>query len=342
MSTYIKTENSLEFDNAPDWLVAYMQYRRVILGNTPESIMTYFKALREFCQWAYIVKKTGSSPKTAADLRAVTILGMPVKLMANLTRNDIESYLYFTVNTLGNTPAARNKKLSALRGLFQHLCDQQSNLEIRMSGNPVIGIPHAKSERKQPIFLPDEERKSLLRSISGENACRDYAIFLLMLTCGLRVSEVVRIDMKDLNLEAQFIRIHGKGNKERIANLTLPCRDAISRYIMEYRKALPQDGLKSDALFVSRRRLDRLTARSIEKSMHKYTLAARLGGNGYTPHKLRHTMATILAQDGVDLLKIQNIMGHTNPNTTQIYTHLGNADIAQAVHESRLEKMGKD
>lgn len=338
MSTYIKPGKALEYDNAPDWLIAYMRYRRTVLGNTPTSVMTFFGNLREFCQWVQAYKTSGRQPKEAPLLRQIDILELPLSVMVEISKNDIETYLYFLTDVLANEARTRNKKLVAIQCFYDYLLDQQEAMGISLGENPASRIRRPKTARKQPVYLPEDDSTALLEGISGENAVRDYAVLLLLLSSGLRVSEAVGINMKDLNLDNRTCRIRGKGNKERIINLTPPCCRAIRKYLEEYRELL--QGLETDALFVSKRYMDRLTTRSVQKMMQKHTINAKLGGKGYTPHKLRHTTGTTLAKDGVDLLVIQQVLGHENPATTEIYTHLGQEDVAKAVRDSSLGLLG--
>lgn len=338
MSTYVKPGKALEYDNAPDWLIGYMRYRRTVLGNTPTSVMTFFGSLREFCQWVQAYKITGQQPQKESSLRQIDILDLPLPIMVEINKNDIETYLYFLTDILGNEARTRNKKLVAIQCLYDYLLDQQEALGITIGENPAARIRRPKTAKKQPIYLPEDDSTALLEGITGENAVRDYAVLLLILSAGLRVSEAVGIDMKDLNLDNRTCRIRGKGNKERIVNLTPPCCRAIRKYLEEYRGLL--QGLETDSLFVSKRYMNRLTTRSVQKAMQKHTINAKLGGKGYTPHKLRHTTGTTLAKDGVDLLVIQQVLGHENPATTEIYTHLGQEDVAKAVRDSSLGLLG--
>lgn len=340
MSSYVKPGKTLEFDNAPDWLVAYMRYRRTMMGNTPNSVMTEFISLREYLQWLTVYQATGQSPKAADDLRQVDLLDMTLEAAVNVKRNDIETYLYFCADTLDNGEATRSKKLVAVRNFYNYVMDQNEVLQTKLEYNPADRIKNPKSPKKQPIYLPSQERESLLNSVSGENAVRDYAILLLLITCGLRVSEVVNINFKDVNFNSKAIMIHGKGNKERLAFPTPACIEAMQRYITEYRKQTKAEENLNSPFFISKRTGQRLTARSVERMMQKHIQAAGMSGMGYTPHKLRHTMATILAKDGVDLLTIQQILGHESPTTTQLYTHLGNEDLEKAVSKSSLTNLG--
>jgi site-specific recombinase XerD len=339
MSTYVKRGEPLEFDNAPDWLVGYMQYRRTILNATPTSVMTYFKDLRGFFQWASFYMNTGRHPKNADALHSINILDFSLKKAASLKKSDIETHLYFLADVLGNGPVTRNKKLVVIRSFYDYLLDQQEALGISLQANPAARIKRPKEPKKQPIFLPEEDQYALLEAIQGENGVRDYAITLLGLSSGLRISEIVALDIADLDLQNEQLRIrNGKGGKDRTAYLTQHCCAALERYLKTYRNTIP--GLDSPALFVSRRLRSRLTERAIQKGMQNHVLRANMGSKNYTPHKLRHTMATTLAKNGEDILIIKEALGHENVSTTQIYTHLDNLDVARAVNNSSLKDLG--
>lgn len=338
MSTYVKSGKPLEFDNAPVWLENYMQYRLTILNNTPVSVMTYFKILREFFQWTSIYKSIGKNPKPD-DLRETDITSLSLSVAIEITKNDIETYLFFLSNYLGNEAATRNKKLVAIRSFYDYALDHQEALGIDLAANPAGRIKRPKAPKKEPVYLPEADQEALLDGIDGENDIRDYALFLLFLATGMRLSEAVGIDLDDLDLEQRMIRIrYGKGNKERTAYLTPPCCAAIRKYLDEYRNGIK--GLDTNALFVSRRYKTRLTGRSIEKAMRKYTLKAKLGGKHYTPHKLRHTTASTLAKEGKDAMIIKEILGHEDISTSQIYMHLDKTDVANAVNTSNLSSLG--
>lgn len=348
MSTYIKNGKNLEYDNAPDWLVAYMRYCRTILGNAPNTTMTNFIALREYLQWLRVYQRTMKSPKSEQALRQVDLLDMTIEEAVDVKRVDIETYLYFCTETLSNCEKTRAKKLVLIRCFYNYVLDQKDILPTSLETNPAERIRNPKPPKKEPIYLPENERTSLLTTIDvsnsdDKNAKRDYALLLLIASCGLRVSESVNITMKDINYEAGIVKIHGKGNKERTAFLTPACIEAMEDYENTYRAEALCD--RKDDLdgyfFISNKTGTRITTRTVERIMQKRVLEAGIGGMGYTPHKLRHTMATMLAKDGADLLQIQQILGHESPATTQIYTHLSSEDLAQTVAKSSLMKLGK-
>lgn len=339
MSTYISHNKPLEYDNAPDWLVAYMMYRRTMLNSTQETVMTYFKDLRGFFQWASWYQSTGHNPSSSEALHQVDILSYSLEDALLLKRTDIETYLYFLAETLENGVATRNKKLASIKSFYDYILDHQEELGVELAGSPAGRIKIAKLPKTEPIYLPVADQESLLQGIQGRNEVRDKAIFLLLQVTGMRISELVMLDITDVNLEEGSVLIrYGKGNKQRTAVLTQPCCDAIRDYLEQYRSQIPM--LETKALFVSKQEKSRFTSRSIERAMQKYTRNARLWGKGYTPHKLRHTTATTLAKEGKSPAIIKEILGHETISTTQRYMHLDNTDIANAIQTSSLNQLG--
>ena len=276
-------------------------------------------------------------------LRETSLLEMPLEDALAAKRSDIETYLFFCADALDNAERTRTKKLVSIRCFYAYVLDQNETLQTSLKQNPAERIHRPKAPKKQPIFLSEQDCTSLLRSVNGKDGIRDYTVLLLILTCGLRVSETVNLKYGDIDFDARTVRIHGKGNKERTAFLTPMCVRAMQDYHAEYRVLiLREDCDNPDAyFFLSQKTGEKLTTRTIQRIMRKHSLAAGIGGKGYTPHKLRHTTATMLAKDGKELLAIQHILGHESPATTQIYTHLEENDIAQTVTQSCLMDLGK-
>lgn len=341
MSTYLKAGTPLEYDNAPDWLAAFMQYQRVILNRTATTTMTYFKDLRGFFQWLKFYQGTGRQPQNANALRTVDILDLPLDAAVSVRKNDIITYLHFCANILDNSEVTRNKKLASLQNFYNYLIENSEDIGISILENPISTIKRPKLPQSKPIYLTEEEQNSLLESISGENAVRDYAITLLCLTTGLRVSEVCNLDIKDLNLDTKTLCVRqGKGQQDRVEYLTEPCCAALNEYIITYRNSLSE--LKDpNALFVTRRLKTRMTTKAVYNMVTLSCQKANIQDfKRITPHKLRHTTATTLAKNGTPLLAIQHIMGHKSPITTEIYTHLDGEDIKDAVEQSPLSQLG--
>lgn len=341
MSTYIKKGQPLEFDNSPPWLTQYMRYRLTVLGNSKASVMTYFKVLREFAQWRSIYNPKEDQQINEEEVRNRNITALPLSKILNLKKKDIENYLFFIADSCENQAGTRSKKLTIVRSFYEYLIDEQETLGIEIENNPALRIKNPKLPEKKPVYLPEDDQQALLSSgATGENEIRDYAIYVLFLSTGMRISEVTNIDLSDLNLTEKTILIrNGKGGKDRLANLSDACCSALQYYIQNYRNLIID--LDTPALFVTKRYKKRITERAIEKAMAKAVLRAKLGGKGYTPHKFRHTTATMLAKEGQPLQIIQQVLGHSSTTTTEIYTHLSQEDVKFSLRHSCVNEIGK-
>ena len=202
----------------------------------------------------------------------------------------------------------------------------------RLPANPTENISLGSPARALPKYLTRDEAVTLLSNIQSDFYERDYCILTLFLNCGMRLAELVTIDMGDFRDDT--IRIVGKGSKERLVYLNDACLDALQRY-KKVRTSLP-NLVDRDALFVSKRTGKRLSARRIEQIVARCLQSAGLSGRGFSPHKLRHTAATLMYQGGVDMLALKEILGHENVSTTQIYTHINREQLKKAVAASPL------
>lgn len=330
MSSYIKNGKAIEYDNAPDWLVAFMRYDRAIEGKSVNTDKTYFLDLRGFFQWVQMFKETGSQPKSAEELRDISILALPLSAAVSVTKSDVETYLHFLADVLENGPATRNKKLASVKAFYYYVVDHQEELGVELQGNPAARIKKVKQPKKNPIYLDQSEQQQMLM-VDNQNSIRDEAIILFLNVTGVRISELVNLDLDDISLKRKRARIrNGKGAKERTVVLTDNLCNALADYLQLYRNTIPD--LTTNALFVSTRQKERLTTRAIQMMIKQQGM--KNGVFGVTPHKYRHTVATMLAQQGEDVLTIQGALGHESPSTTAIYTHLGEEDIAYAVNRS--------
>ena len=189
-----------------------------------------------------------------------------------------------------------------------------------------------------------EEAKLLLDAVKNDkeskSSVRDYAIITLFLNCGMRVSELVGIDLSDIDHELRSLRVVGKGNKERIVYLNDACRFAIGDYISE-RLQSDQSKLTTKALFLSGRD-QRISVKTVQWMVYKYLDLAGLGSKHYSVHKLRHTAATLMYQSGnVDVRVLKDILGHEQLNTTQIYTHISNESMEKAMAQNPLSSISR-
>ncbi len=203
----------------------------------------------------------------------------------------------------------------------------------QLTDNPVKDVEYPKLRRSLPRYLTLEESKALLKAVDGPNQARDYAILMIFLNCGIRRSELVGLNLSDVYEDR--IRVIGKGNKERVVYIGSACRAAIDRYLVERRQIVLSD---NRALFGSRDK-NRISVSAVHRLVKKHLLQAGLDASKLSAHKLRHTAATLMLQNGVDVKTVQEVLGHENLNTTQIYTHIENTELRIAAEANPISKI---
>ena len=251
---------------------------------------------------------------------------------------DILEFMAYLASERGCGASSRSRKLSAIKAYFKYL----TAVERVMEKNPAVDIESPKIKKALPKFLSLDESLALLNSVyEDENSKtkeRDYCILTLFLNCGMRLSELVGINLTDIDPQMRSLRVVGKGNKERIVYLNDACRSAIKDYI----PVRARDGKEikdKNALFLSRLQ-KRISVKTVQWLVYKYLGEAGLENKHYSTHKLRHTAATLMYQEGgVDVLALKEILGHEQLNTTQIYTHVSNASLEDAVRANPLSKI---
>ena len=214
-----------------------------------------------------------------------------------------------------------------------------------IDNNPAQNLETPKLDKRLPKYLSLDDSKKLLtvtvNDESDENKERDYAIITLFLNCGLRLSELIGINLQDINFDDYKLTVIGKGNKERTIYLNKACINAIKDYI----KVRPTEGVKNDskasnkALFLSKRR-ERISNRTVQYIVEKELRKPGLDTSKYSTHKLRHTAATLMYQYGeVDIRALQEILGHKSISTTEIYTHVSNEQARDAIERNPLANL---
>ena len=327
MSSYIDVvhpERHAPYLDIPDDVVDYLHYLDFVKLRSPRTVNGYYLDLRGF--FRYMMQRwqrvADDTPPEEIDLTAITTADI-----RTITKHDIFDFLDHA-RSADNGPKARARKLSALKGFFNYMCTQVNRLPANPTENISLGSP----ARALPKYLTRDEAVTLLSNIQSDFYERDYCILTLFLNCGMRLAELVTIGMGDCRDDT--IRIVGKGSKERLVYLNDACLDALQRY-KKVRTSLP-NLVDRDALFVSKRTGKRLSARRIEQIVARCLQSAGLSGRGFSPHKLRHTAATLMYQGGVDMLALKEILGHENVSTTQIYTHINREQLKKAVAASPL------
>ena len=248
---------------------------------------------------------------------------------------DMYSYISYLDNELDDNSSTRSRKISALRSFYKYL---HQEIEI-IDNNITEKLRNPKIQKRQPVYLTLSETELLLDTINKEKneflRNRDLAIVFTFLTTGMRLSELVSVDLKDI--KDDHFSIVGKGNKERTIYLTKNCIDLIDNYIMIRKNYLKE--IKVDALFISTRK-NRISNRAVQSTVEKYLKKAGFDTRVYSTHKLRHTAATLMYKYGnVDIRALKDVLGHESVSTTQIYTHLDDEDLKNAVNKNPLSNL---
>ena len=229
----------------------------------------------------------------------------------------------------GLSAATRARKIATLRSFFNYLTTKAHLLEQ----NPIKDLDSPKLRKTLPRYLTLDESVELLQSVDGANSERDYCILTLFLNCGLRISELIGLNLNDIQGDA--LRVLGKGDKVRIVYLNDACKDALERYLAVRR---PISGRDENALFLSTRN-QRISRSNVHALVKKHLSQAGLDSSAYSSHKLRHTAATLMLQNGVDVKAVQEVLGHEHLNTTEIYTHIDNESLRVAARANPLGRV---
>lgn len=311
----------------------YASYKSSIQGCSQKTVEEYLLDLRTF--FRYLVARENDIDPHSEEFTKLDVSHIGLAELEKIHAEDLYDFLYYVNNTRDNKWAARSRKLSAIRSLYKFLVNKKHYLEY----NPTSDIDSPKPTKALPKVLTLDEALRLLDAVekdkNSKSRIRDYAILTLFLNCGMRVSELVGINLRDLDSDFQSVRVTGKGNKERVVYLNQACQTALCDYAIQ-RLSQKYANVHDPALFLSNRG-QRISVKMVQSMVYKYLRLAGLESKGYSVHKLRHTAATLMYQSGqVDVRVLKEILGHEQLNTTQIYTHVSNADIERAMEKNPL------
>ncbi len=314
------------YNDAPYFLKDFITYMEAIRGKSQNTVSEYYFDLRTFLRFMKVLHLNESLD----EFESIQISDISIDFIKKITLHDLYEFLSYTSSERLNNANSRARKVAALRSFFKYL-----NVKAKLiPDNPAKDLDSPKIPKSLPKYLSLDESKTLLSSIDGNDKLRDYAIITLFLNCGMRLSELAGINLKDI--KDNKLTVVGKGNKERVIYLNSACMKAVDAYIKNER---PTSGIKAphqNALFISRNK-QRLSIKTIQHLVKKHLNAAGLDDTKYSVHKLRHTAATLMYQHGhVDVRVLQEILGHTNLATTQIYTHLDNDQLRNAADSNPL------
>ena len=327
----------IRYADCPQILKDFLSYHETIKGQSAKTIQEYYLDLRMFLRFMVLVKR---EMPYDTDLNTIEIKDVDLAFIETITVSDIFDFLSYLANDRipdqrehadpGIGSAARARKLSSIKSFYKYLTHSK-----QLDVNPVQDMEFPKIRKSLPRYLTLEQCTSLLKAVDGPNAKRDYAILMLFLNCGIRRAELVGLNLTDVYEDR--IRVVGKGNKERIVYMGAACKAAIDAYLPERNKMVLTD---NRALFGSRDK-NRISVTAVHRLVKKHLLAAGLDASQFSAHKLRHTAATLMLSHGVDVKTVQEVLGHENLNTTQIYTHIESTELKIAAEANPLSKIKK-
>ena len=323
----------INHEENPDYLNSFLDYTITILNKSPNTVKEYNYDLAMFLKFIKI--KFNLTNET--DFSNIIIKDIPLSVIKKIKLDDIHAFLSYLTNTYNSKAATRARKASSIRVFFNYLCAKTNLIDV----NPAQNLETPKLDRRLPKYLSLEDSKKLLSTTANEdnrNSERDYAIITLFLNCGMRLAELVGININDIDFSENKMTVIGKGNKERTIYLNKACVQAVKDYL----NVRPKEGIKTDkfnskkALFLSERK-ERISRRTVQYIVDKELTAAGLDTKKYSTHKLRHTAATLMYQYGnVDIRALQEVLGHESISTTEIYTHVANEQARNAIENNPL------
>lgn len=307
----------------------YALYLRNIKGLSAKTVNEYCMDLRTFFRFLKVDR--GLVPGDT-DLQLVRVQDVDLEFIRSVTSFEVLEFMIFVADERNNLSSTRQRKSTSLKSFFQYLTVHEKLLDE----NPAENLTPPKAKKALPHFLSLEQSIELLNAVEGPDSERDRCILTLFLNCGLRLSELVGINLNDVIHNNATLRVLGKGNKERIVYLNPACVEAIDAYMA----VRPKDHVKDrEALFLSHRG-SRISPKTVQAMVKKYLAKIGLTGPGYSVHKLRHTAATLMYRYGdVDIRVLQDILGHANLGTTEIYTHTSDSQMEAAINANPLAKI---
>lgn len=326
-----------QYSDAPQLLKDFLMYHETIKGQSKKTVSEYYLDLRMFLRF---IKLMRSDMTVRTSLDDIPIKDVDIEFIRQITTSDVFEFLSYLASDrivnpesaapdYGIAASSRARKLSAIKSFYKYLTIRTKLL----ADNPVADLEYPKLRKSLPRYLTMEQSAALLKAVSGPNQKRDYAILMIFLNCGIRRSELVGLNLSDVYEDR--LRVVGKGNKERFVYFGTSCRKAIDAYLVERNKKTLSD---NRALFGSRDK-NRISTTAVHRLIKKYLLAAGLDASSFSAHKLRHTAATMMLSGGVDVKTVQEVLGHENLNTTQIYTHIESTELKIAAEANPLSKL---
>lgn len=309
----------------------FLTYLTVIQGKSSNTRVGYEYDLNLFFKFLKVDYNYGNLDK----IDQVDISKIDIEFIKDISLEDMYAFLEYCENERDNEARAKARKVASIKAFFAYLHRKRRIID----NNPSEELESPKINKRNPIYLKIDEISKLFEGINDTHYYRDYCILVLFLNCGLRVSELVGINISDI--DGEKMSIIGKGDKERNVYLNEMSLEAIEDYKNKERPKIKNLNPKDkDALFLSQKG-NRMSVRAVQLVIEGINKRSGLNKKDLSPHKLRHTMATLLYQNGADLISLQQILGHTNVSTTQIYTHVEDEQLKDVISSNPLNKLDK-
>lgn len=322
---------NLNNNSNPEFLNEYLVHIKVVQLLAQRTIEEYYTDIRLFLRYIH-----ESNINTGKDIEDIDISDMSVAELQKISVSDIYNFIFYASDERQNKDRARYRKISSLRSFFKYL-EKVAHI-IKENPTKDLDVPTPKSSL--PKFLSLNESMRLLETADSADSKRDYCIITLFLNCGMRLSELVGINIKDIDFYENRLKVLGKRSKERMVYLNEACVDALQKYLA-IRKNNPK-AADEPALFISNQNR-RISKRRVQQIVEDMIQKAELDGKGITTHKLRHTAATLMYQYGdADVLTLKELLGHASISTTEIYTHLNDENVRNAIESNPLSKVKSD
>jgi len=320
--------------DVPDILMEFLEYHSTVRGHSDRTVFAYYTDLKILFRF---LKVRRHLVPAGTDFNDIDITDVNLDFIENTKIEELYRYQSFSPEMKGSSSslaaASRCRRTSSVKSFYNYIVNKRHLLDKNITQE--LDMP--KRQASLPRYLEEQECDRLLAACEGKFEYRDYAILMLFLSCGLRISELCSLNLTDVYED--HVRVLGKGNKERVVFFADGCREALDDYlaVRDNGKINPE---AVNALFISSVNR-RITSRGVEQMVEKKLLMAGLDASRYSPHKLRHTAATLMLKNGVDTRALQEVLGHSNLNTTQIYTHLDNSSLHEAAMANPIGRKKK-
>lgn len=339
--------NNNKFDDAPRLIKDFIFYEQIVKGRSELTVKNYYNDLRTFFRFYKI--QNGRADSDPDAFSKIEISDITEQDICSVGLDTAQQYLIYMKDVRKNEQKARYRKGVSLRQFYKFLTNNKHLFEV----SPMANLELPSPKPALPKYLTYEQALEMLTHIDSPDQKRDYCIVVFFLNCGMRLSELVGINLKDIRKttasngsEIYSLKVLGKGNKERIVYLNDACVNAYFDYLapdesdpdIRLAAGCRDMSAQTDALFISRRRI-RISNRRVQQIVEDCFKSCGLDNMGLSVHKLRHTAATLMYQNGVDVRVLKDVLGHENLNTTQIYTHVSNSQMEEAMKNNPLSNV---